>query len=184
MATQQEIEKVIDATDIVALVSQYVKLEKHGKNYKGLCPFHNEDTPSFVVNPDKKIAHCFGCGGGGSPIKFLQQVENIDFNQALYKLAEKANITIAGTKEYNKTNNYAKYYSIMKTSCEFYMKNLTLTKFGQEALEYLHKRGLDDETIKVFDIGLAPLDNDTLYKVLKDSNYLELDMIDLYMYFY
>ena len=179
MATQQEIEKVIDATDIVALVSEYVKLEKAGKNYKGLCPFHNEDTPSFVVNPDKKIAHCFGCGGGGSPIKFLQQVENIDFNTALFKLAQKANITIAGTKEYKKTNNYAKYYSIMKTSCDFYTKNLSVTKLGQEALEYLHKRGLNDETIKVFDIGLAPSGHDTLYQVLKESNYLELDMIDL-----
>jgi DNA primase len=179
MATQQEIEKVIDATDIVALVSEYVKLEKAGKNYKGLCPFHNEDTPSFVVNPDKKIAHCFGCGGGGSPIKFLQQVENIDFNTALSKLAQKANISIAGTKEYKKTNNYAKYYSIMKTSCDFYTKNLSVTKLGQEALEYLHKRGLNDETIKVFDIGLAPAEHSILYQVLKESNYLELDMIDL-----
>ena len=179
MATQQEIDKVIDATDIVALVSEYVKLEKAGKNYKGLCPFHNEDTPSFVVNPDKKIAHCFGCGGGGSPIKFLQQVENIDFQTALAKLAEKANIKLTGTKEYKKTNNYAKYYSIMKTSCDFYTKNLSVTKLGQEALEYLYKRGLNDETIKVFDIGLAPSGHDTLYQVLKDSNYLELDMIDL-----
>lgn len=179
MATQQEIDKVIDATDIVALVSQYVKLEKAGKNYKGLCPFHNEDTPSFVVNPDKKIAHCFGCGGGGSPVKFLQQIENIDFNSALTKLAEKANIKITGAKESKKTNNYAKYYSIMKTSCDFYNKNLEVTKLGQEALEYLHKRGLNDETIKVFDIGLAPSGYDTLYQVLKESNYLELDMIDL-----
>lgn len=78
MASKQEIQNVIDSTDIVALVSEYVKLEKQGKNYKGLCPFHSEDTPSFVVSPDKKLAHCFGCGGGGDPIKFLMQIENID----------------------------------------------------------------------------------------------------------
>ena len=83
-----EAEKIINATDIVALVSKYVKLEKQGKNYKGLCPFHNEDTPSFVVSPDKNIAHCFGCGGGGNPVNFLMQIENIDFNEAVRRLAD------------------------------------------------------------------------------------------------
>ena len=83
-----EAEKIINATDIVALVSKYVKLEKQGKNYKGLCPFHDENTPSFVVNPDKNIAHCFGCDGGGNPAKFLMQIENINFNEAVRRLAD------------------------------------------------------------------------------------------------
>ena len=75
MALQDDIKRIIDATDIVALVSSYnINLEKQGKNYRGLCPFHNEDTPSFLVSPDKKLAHCFGCGGGGDPIKFIMQI--------------------------------------------------------------------------------------------------------------
>lgn len=179
MASQHEIDSVIEATDIVALVSEYVKLEKTGKNYKGLCPFHNEDTPSFVVSPEKRLAHCFGCGGGGSPIKFLQDIEHIDFPTALAKLAKRNGIQISGVKEDKKTNNYAKFYQMMQTSSEFYIKNFENTKSGLEAREYLNKRGLDDETIKVFDIGLAPSSTNSLYKVLKDSNYLELDMMDL-----
>ena len=83
MLNQDEIQKIIDATDIVKLVSNYIKLEKNGKNYKGLCPFHTEDTPSFVVSPEKNLAHCFGCGGGGSPVKFLEQIENISFMKEL-----------------------------------------------------------------------------------------------------
>ena len=88
MATD-DINQIIDATDIVALVSSYnIKLDKQGKNYKGLCPFHHEDTPSFLVSQEKKLAHCFGCGGGGDPIKFIMQIENIDFQDAIIKLAE------------------------------------------------------------------------------------------------
>ncbi|MBO5712089.1 MAG: DNA primase, partial [Acholeplasmatales bacterium] len=179
MASQHEIDSVIEATDIVALVSEYVKLEKTGKNYKGLCPFHNEDTPSFVVSPEKRIAHCFGCGGGGSPIKFLQDIEHIDFPTALSRLAKRNGVTISNFKEDKKTNNYAKFYAMMQTSSEFYIKNFENTKSGLEAREYLNKRGLDDETIKVFDIGLAPSNSNSLYNVLKDSSYLELDMMDL-----
>ena len=96
MASQHEIDSVIEATDIVALVSEYVKLEKTGKNYKGLCPFHNEDTPSFVVSPEKRLAHCFGCGGGGSPIKFLQDIEHIDLPDQLdEKVTRERNVTLS-----------------------------------------------------------------------------------------
>lgn len=89
MATDEEIKRVVDSTDIVELVSEYVSLEKRGQNYVGLCPFHNEKTPSFSVNPEKKIAHCFSCKGGGGPIQFLMQIRNIGFGEALGILAEK-----------------------------------------------------------------------------------------------
>ena len=179
MASQHEIDSIIDATDIVQLVSEYVKLEKNGKNYKGLCPFHNEDTPSFVVSPEKKIAHCFGCGGGGNPIKFLQEIEHIDFSTALSRLAKRNGIKLSNAKEEKKTDNFARFYQMMQTSAEFYIKNFENTKSGLEAREYLNKRGLGDETIKVFGIGLAPNSFNALYNVLKESNYLELDMMDL-----
>lgn len=179
MASKQEIQNVIDATDIVSLVSEYVKLEKQGKNYKGLCPFHHEDTPSFVVNQEKKLAHCFGCGGGGDPIKFLMQIENINYGEAISRLAKRNGIKISNYEENVRSNPLTKYYQIMQTAQAFYKKYLENSESGKEALNYLHKRGLDDETIKVFGIGLAPQTHDSLYQVLKETNYLELDMADL-----
>ena len=179
MATNEEINSVIEACDIVALVSEYVQLEKNGKNYKGLCPFHNEKTPSFVVSPEKKLAKCFGCGGGGNPISFLQQIENISFGEALERLAEKENIQLSGPQAVKKVNPNKKYYDIMNTAVRFYKKSLEASEFGIEAKKYLAERGLDEEVIKAFNIGLAPKSNDALYNVLKKLNHLELDMLDV-----
>lgn len=179
MPTQDEINRVIESTDMVDLVSPFVNLIKQGKSYKGLCPFHNEDTPSFVVSQEKHIAHCFGCGKGGNPINFLMQIKQISFNEALNELAQKNGIKLTNAVQTKKTQDYSKYYEMMHIASKFYEKNLTTTKSGLEALDYLHKRGLNDETIKMFKIGLAPFGNNALYQVLKDSNYLELDMIDI-----
>lgn len=179
MPTQDEINRVIESTDMVDLVSPFVKLTKQGKSYKGLCPFHNEDTPSFVVSQEKHLAHCFGCGKGGNPINFLMQIKQISFNEALNELATKNGIKLTNVVINKKSQDYTKYYEMMQLAAKFYEKNLTTTKSGLEALEYLHKRGLSDETIKMFKIGLAPNNVDALYKVLKDANYLELDMIDV-----
>lgn len=179
MASKQEIQNVIDATDIVSLVSEYVKLDKQGKNYKGLCPFHHEDTPSFVVNQEKKLAHCFGCGGGGDPIKFLMQIENINYPEAINRLAKRSGIKLNNAYENTRPNPLTKYFQIMQTAQAFYNKFLENSESGKEALNYLYKRGLDDETIKVFGVGLAPMEPNLLYQVLKESNYLELDMADL-----
>lgn len=179
MPTQDEINRVIESTDMVDLVSPFVNLVKQGKSYKGLCPFHNEDTPSFVVSQEKHIAHCFGCGKGGNPINFLMQIKQISFNEALNELAQKNGIKLTNSVQTKKTQDYTKYYEMMYIASKFYEKNLTTTKSGLEALEYLHKRGLNDETIKMFNIGLAPLGSNSVYQVLKDSNYIELDMIDV-----
>lgn len=179
MPSQEEIEKVIESTDMVDLVSPYVNLIKQGKSYKGLCPFHNEDTPSFVVSQEKHLAHCFGCGKGGNPIKFLMEIKHVSFNEALSELAKKNNISISLKQSTKKQQDYSKYYEMMQVATKFYSQNLTMTKSGKEALDYLYKRGLNDETIKMFNIGLAPANYDSLYKVLKESNYLELDMLDL-----
>ena len=107
-----EAEKIINATDIVDLVSKYVKLEKQGKNYKGLCPFHNENTPSFVVSPEKNVAHCFGCGGGGNPVNFLMQIENIDFPEAIRRLAEFNGMEYSFKGKEKKADPKEKYYKI------------------------------------------------------------------------
>ena len=180
MATPEEINSVIEACDIVALVSEYVHLEKTGKNYKGLCPFHNEKTPSFVVTPEKKLAKCFGCGGGGNPITFLEQIENISFGEALERLAERENIKLSGPQAVKKVNPNKKYYDIMNTAVRFYKKSLEASEFGLEAKKYLADRGLDEEVIKAFNIGLSPKTKDSLYKLCKEKfNYLELDMVDV-----
>ena len=178
MANQDDYKQIIEATDIVALVSSYnIKLEKQGKNFKGLCPFHNEDTPSFIVSPEKKIAHCFGCGGGGDPITFIKQIENIEFPEALQKLADFNGIKLNKTYQKKEDPN-KKYYEIMNLAVNFYKANYEKTASGKEAREYLIKRGLNDEIIKDFNIGLAPKKIDLLFKLLSDSNYSEVQMYD------
>ena len=178
MATDEEIKRVVDSTDIVELVSEYVSLEKRGQNYVGLCPFHNEKTPSFSVNPEKKLAHCFSCKGGGGPIQFLMQIRNIGFGEALGILAEKNGIKLSGVKKVEKIDPYKKQKEMMNLSKDFYKKVLEDTAFGEEAKNYLIKRGITPQIMNEFNIGLSPKEKDTLYKVLKESGYLELDMLD------
>ena len=179
MATREEIDMVIESTDMVDLVSPYVKLTKQGKSLKGLCPFHNEKTPSFVVSQEKHLAHCFGCGKGGNPIQFLMDIKQISFAEALDELAKKNGIKIDVKLNNSNKQDYSKFYQMFEIVQKFYNQNLTLTKSGKEALKYLYNRGLDDEIIKMFQIGLAPNELDSVYKILKEANYLELDMIDL-----
>lgn len=178
MATNEEIEKIIESTDMVELVSPYVTLTKQGKSFKGLCPFHDEKTPSFVVSQEKHLAHCFGCGKGGNPIQFLMDIKQIPFQEALAELAKKNGISIA-LQPKKQGKDYTKYYEMLDLAATFYAQNLNFTKSGKVALEYLKKRGLDETTIKAFGIGLAPKSMDSLYKVLKEAHYLELDMLDL-----
>jgi DNA primase len=97
------VEEVRQATDIVDVISQYVRLQKRGKNYLGLCPFHTEKTPSFTVNREKGLYHCFGCGVGGNVFTFLTQYEKISFSEALRQLAARANITLPSYNRENKT---------------------------------------------------------------------------------
>ena len=178
MATSEEIENVIQTTDMVDLVSPFVKLVKSGKNYKGLCPFHDEKTPSFTVSQEKHLAHCFSCGKGGNPIQFLMDIKQISFVEALHELAEKNGVAISGA--YKKSGpDYSKYYEMMDVASKFFQQNLNMTKSGKEAKAYLAQRGISEEMIRTFEIGLAPAGYDLLYKVLKESNYLELDMLDL-----
>ena len=178
MVSEEQIQDIIDKTDMVELVGEFVHLEKTGANYKGLCPFHNENTPSFVVSPQKKRATCFGCNKSLNPIAFIQEIKNMPFVDALAYVANKANVKIdLSTKNKDNKPNFSKYYNIMENANSFYTKNLFETKGGLQALDYLHKRGLDDETIKMFDIGLAPQERDTIYKMLSDLGFFELDML-------
>ena len=161
MIKQEKIQEIIDKTDIVALVSEYVQLAKAGSDYKGLCPFHSEKTPSFMVSPSKKIALCMGCHKGGNPISFLMAIKNIGFEDACIELAEKAGVTLDNVKK-NNGPDLSKYYKIMEEASKFYHFNLLKTQSGLEAIKYLKDRGITEEIIEEFNIGLAPSKSDAL----------------------
>ena len=149
---QQAVEQIKNSLDIVDTISKYVVLKKTGRNYQGLCPFHNEKTPSFVVTPDKQIFKCFGCGEGGDVLSFLMKINN-------QKVIEEqaSNLGIELPKKSTKSNIFKaekeRLYDAMDLACKFFTNNL---KSNSKALEYLSKRGISDAAISAFSLGLAP----------------------------
>ena len=172
------ISEILSKTDIVDLISEKVSLSKKGKSYFGLCPFHNEKTPSFSVEPERKIFNCFSCGEKGNAIGFLQKTENLSFVEAIENLADRANISIDFSK-YKKENPNKKFLDINKDASNFYKLYLSSTKQGAIAKEYLKNRGISDEVIDKFDIGLSPAEFDLLYKTLTKKGTLVSDLYDL-----
>lgn len=160
-------EQIKEKLDIAEFVRQYVPLSPAGKNLKGLCPFHKEKTPSFIVTPDRQIWHCFGCGVGGDVFAFLMRYENLEFIEALKILGEKAGVDIGrvGTGDQKQANIL---YEINVAAKEFYKKSLP--EAGQ-AVEYLKARGLKGETAKEFEIGFAPDSSDALIRQLTGLGY-------------
>ena len=161
--SKQDIDYIFDNIDIVGLVSEYVKLEKRGQNYLGLCPFHNEKTPSFTVSPDKKIAHCFGCGKGGNIFQFVSLIENITYNQAIVKLGARLGLNIESKDNieasYDLNNELDVMYYGHMLLADYYNYILLNTKEAEESLKYLLDRGLSIDVIKHFNIGYAPREN-------------------------
>lgn len=173
------IDEIIQKNDIVDIVSEYVKLERKGKNFFGVCPFHDEKTPSFSVAPEKQIFHCFSCGVGGNVISFLEKIEKISFQESLNRLAIRANINISETFGHNNYRNDLKYFEINQFVSDYYQFALENTKEGLEAKAYLKERGIDEDIIKRFKIGLAPEARDSLYQALKANGFSELLMVEL-----
>ena len=125
--SEEIIEQVRQNNDVVDVISQYVHLTRKGRNYFGLCPFHNEKSPSFSVSPDRQIFHCFGCGVGGNVYSFLMKIEGIGFKEAVEQLAEKANIqlpTIENAEDTAREELKAKIYKINQFTAEYYHQNL------------------------------------------------------------
>jgi DNA primase len=156
-------------------VSTFVSLQKRGKNFAGLCPFHQEKTPSFFVSPEKNICKCYGCGEGGTPINFLKKIKNISFEEAATELAEKAGIEVQTKKV--KKDPYENYYTMLNEVASFYEFNLKHSEKGIEALNYLSNRQLADAEITHFRLGLAPSFGNTIYQLLKNKGYQVSDMI-------
>jgi DNA primase len=162
------IDQVLASTDIVELIKEKVALSKNGTNYKGLCPFHNEKTPSFNVSSNKQFYHCFGCGASGDAIKFLTEHDHLTFIEALSKLAQAANIEMPDSTKKNDTT-YNLFIS-NKKAADFYNKTL---KSNNDANAYLSKRDINQAMIETFQIGLANDSWDDLTKIFTKEKIIE-----------
>lgn len=161
-----QVEEIKRKTDIVALVSEYVELKKAGRNYKGLCPFHNEKTPSFIVTPELQIFKCFGCGTGGDVYSFLIDVEKLDFPQALKILADRAGVKLVAQKGFAPYAEKDELFSLNYLTREFYHYLLTKHKVGEIAREYLKQRGIKNESVETFRLGFSPQKPDAVFNFL------------------
>jgi len=162
----RDIDLIKEKVNLVEFLKNYINLSPTGKNFKALCPFHQEKTPSFFVSPEKNIWHCFGCGLGGDVIKFVMLYEHLEFPEALKFLAEKAGLQISPITQ-REQKEFNTLYEIYKLGTKFYKNNL---KKNEVALNYLKSRGLKDETIDFFDLGFAP-EGDELTKFLLKNKY-------------
>ena len=173
---EELIEEVRTRNDIVEVISGYVRLQKKGSNYFGLCPFHNEKSPSFSVSPGKQMYYCFGCGAGGNVITFLMEYENQTFPEAVRTLAQRAGITLPeadDSKEARQADSRrAKLLEINKEAAKYFYYQLR-TERGSVGMEYLRKRELSDETMNHFGLGYANKYSNDLIQYLKSKGYSE-----------
>ncbi len=174
------IEEIKANTDIVEVISQYVSLKRKGRNYFGLCPFHNEKSPSFSVSETKQIFHCFGCGAGGDVIGFLKKIENIEFKDALEILADRAHITLpkleTSEEEQKAMALKEKVYKVNEAAAQFYHENL-YKPTAKPAQEYVKARKLDNSSLKKFQIGYSG-NFDELYKELKRQGFQDEEILE------
>ncbi|OIP60699.1 MAG: DNA primase [Nitrospirae bacterium CG_4_10_14_0_8_um_filter_41_23] len=171
MKTERLLEEIKSRIDIVDFISDYVQLKKSGQNYKGLCPFHSEKTPSFMVNQAKQIFHCFGCGIGGDVISFLMKHDNLSFNEATRYIAKKAGIEITEPRfDKGTSERREKILHIQSEAMKFFIRNL---KSSESAQTYLKNRGVNETSIDSFHIGYATNEWDALFKYLKNRGYTD-----------
>lgn len=171
---EDAIEKVKESIDIVNLVSEYIPLKKSGTNHVGLCPFHNEKTPSFTVSETKEIFHCFGCGEGGDGVTFIMKKENLDFPEAIKFLADKYGITITENPVEDRiVKERTRAYEINRDAARFFHDNLIN---NPRALDYLNKRMIFPKIIRQFGLGYAKDSWDNLYNFLKLKGYKEEEL--------
>ena len=174
--SQETIEAVKNAADIVSVVGEYVKLDKRGVEYWGCCPFHGEKTPSFHVIPDRSAYYCFGChAGDSSAIKFIQEMEKITFPEAVELLAKKFGVTVRydnnGREEYKVDHTKDDLKSLYNRLAGTFNYLLTQTKNADRALKYIKSRGITDDIIEKFKFGYAPQDKYWLKKFLLSKNF-------------
>ena len=168
MNNQNTINDIRSKLNIVDIVSEYVPLTKKGQYYWGICPFHNDKNPSMSVDEKRQTYTCWSCHNSGNVFNFVEQIENISFKDALKKLGSRVGITVEGSSSYN--TKYNKYYEIYDLASKYYQLMINTDK-GLKAKEYLNNRGIDNDTIKEFGIGLSLDDKDKLVTYLKEKKY-------------
>ena len=177
-----QIDEIKSRIDIVDLVSETVKLRRTGKNYSGLCPFHNEKTPSFIVSPDRQTWHCFGqCNEGGDIFKFVMKREGWDFKEALSQLAAKAGVTLEAftPQKQEEKDAHARLRVLLDEAAMYYRHQLLQTDSGKPALTYLlEKRKLTPQTVEIFGLGYAPSGWDNALKHFTTQGFTEQEMTD------
>jgi DNA primase len=177
---ESKIEEIQSASEIVSVVSRYVALKKAGKNFKGLCPFHQEKTPSFIVSPEKQIYHCFGCGKGGNIFNFLMTLENISYIEAIRLVAADLGISLPAYRASDPSDlpgEYDPYYQANEIASKYFT-----SQHSVQAQKYLESRKLNQETLQKYNVGYAPNKWDGLiscpdFKKVKQDIYLELGLI-------
>ena len=176
------IEEVRSRNDIVDVIGGYVSLKKQGNSYSACCPFHHEKTPSFHVSRDKQLYHCFGCGASGNVFTFIREYENLSFVESMKLLADRSGMTLPEYELSPKLKEQENYRTELKelnrAAAAYFHYLLTKTEHGKKALDYLHNRGLNDDTIMAFAMGYSDIYNDDLYKYLKNKGYTDRQMVD------
>ncbi|MBI4394905.1 MAG: DNA primase [Candidatus Omnitrophica bacterium] len=175
----QVVDQVQSLNDIVEIISAYIPLKRAGRNFKANCPFHNEKTPSFIVNPDKQIFHCFGCGVGGDVFSFLMKYEQMNFPEALKRLAERVHVTLPEPKSSSPRERSLidRVYQICSAAADFYRANLKHAEIGKQAREYLAKRDFGAEEMNTFSLGFAMGEWRTLYEFLSKKGFQEQELL-------
>jgi DNA primase len=171
----EQTEAIKERLDIADVVGEYVPLKPAGQYLKGLCPFHQEKTPSFTVSRNRGTWHCFGCNSGGDVFSFIQQIEGLDFPATLKMLAERAGVELPKFSSPASTNHRQRLFDVLATAARFYQAVLQ-QKAGDQAREYLAKRGVTAETVKEFELGYAPMAWDSVQKALLRKGYTIQDL--------
>ncbi|PID22945.1 DNA primase [Sporosarcina sp. P3] len=172
--SDETIEEIRSGTDIVDLISEYVQLAKRGKNWFGLCPFHEEGSPSFSVSEDKQLFHCFGCGASGNAITFMMDMENRSFIDSIVKLGSRMGLELESSQTDNQASTSSSNHKMLKAytlAANFYSHLLLNTIEGEKALEYLEKRGFTRDEIEQYEIGWSPVQSDALSALLKRQGF-------------
>lgn len=170
---QEKIAEIQQTSDIIQIISEYIPLKQSGRNFIGLCPFHSEKTPSFTVNPEKKLFKCFGCGEGGTIFNFIMKQEGVDFVEALKLVASKAHIDLSCIQDKKtslSTAEKTRLFNITDFTAKLYNNILLGNKYGKIARDYLQRRQINDQSIKTFCLGYAPNSWDILIKMCKERN--------------
>lgn len=171
--------EVRENSDIVEVISQYVHLKRSGRNYFGLCPFHNEKSPSFSVSPDKQIFHCFGCGVGGNVFTFISKIEGIGFKEAIENLADRAGIVLpksTNNEDSRKEELKSKVYKVNNFTADYYHKRLYRPE-SRAGQEYVKQRKLTNETLESYNLGFSG-NYDELYKVLRKEGFNDEEILE------